>query len=68
MSQNPNKLASSSNKLSSLHLCEESCPVWLHRQQMKQEEASWHYAPKNVAHRMNHRVECPEFPPFTSLV
>lgn len=32
MSQNPNKLATSSNKLSSLRSCEESRPVWLRRQ------------------------------------
>lgn len=44
MSQNPNKLAASSNKLSSLHplhWCEESCPVRLRRQHVKQEEVSW---------------------------
>lgn len=66
MIQNRNKLATSSDKLSSLHTlhwCEESCPVRLHRQHMKQEEASWQYEPKNVTHRVNHRVECPEFPP-----
>lgn len=68
MTQNPNKLATSSDKLSSLHTlhwCEESCPVRLHRQHMEQEEASWRYAPKNVTRGVNHRVACPEFPPLS---
>lgn len=64
MSQNPNKLATFSSELSfpcTLRWCEESCPVRLHCQQMKQEKASWQYVPSNVTHRVNHRVARPEF-------
>lgn len=33
------------------------------RQHMKQEEASWQCAPKNVTRSVIHQVACPEFPP-----
>lgn len=65
MTQNPNKLATSSDKLSSLHTlhwCEESHPVRLRRRHMEQGDASWQYAPKYVTRRVNHRVACPESP------
>lgn len=71
MSQNPNKLAASSDKLSSLRKprwCEESRPVRLHRRHMERGEASWQCAPKNVTRRVNHRVACPESLRFLLLL
>lgn len=67
MTQNPNKLATSSNKLTSLctlHWCEEfDVRSRLRRHPREQEVASGQYAPKNVTHRVNHRVVCPDPPP-----
>lgn len=77
MIQNPNKLATSSNKLSSFHTlqwCEESCPVRLHRQHMKAGKSFLTVCPQKCdtqsesRHGMSWVLSPPPPPRLTSLV